>query len=67
MRKQDFNDFLSQQSMTMQFLPVLSFEMDQILHWIFLDPARKEKLQEKNLLIFNERFPYSERALDFVW
>lgn len=61
------NDFLLQQSMTKQFLPLFSIEMDQILHWIFLDPARKKELQEMNLLIFGEQIPYSRRALDFVW
>ncbi len=61
------NDFLLQWSMTKQFLPLYSIEMDQILHWLFLDPARKNELQEMNLLIFNEQIPYSGRALDFVW
>jgi hypothetical protein len=61
------NRFLVTQSVIKQFLQVFAAEMDQILHWIFIDPGHRHALQSKNLLIFDERVPYTERALHFLW
>lgn len=62
----ELNRILRERGLPRRFVSFLDVEV-QFCGWLYLDPARRVELQFRNLLIFDERIPYSVDALPFLW
>lgn len=61
------NQLLGDRGHKKRFVQFYRAEMDQILHWLYLELTKSRRLEEERLVIFSERIPYSPEALEFYW